>query len=113
MESVEYTINGIEMESVEYYGNGSMCAKEITVSGLYHCEKGPAYQTWFMTGQRRMNRYYKRGILHRVDGPAILSWNHDGNLVYVEYYIDDIKYTKAEWNIKTRKYKLQKLAKMK
>jgi len=60
--------------------------------GLLHCDDGPA--VIFHNGQRR---YYHRGKLDRIDGPAVLYPDSTPGL----YYINDRHYTEKEYKLIT------------
>ena len=36
--------------------------------------------------------YFNKGHVHRLDGPAYISYLHDGKICYQSYFIDNISY---------------------
>ncbi len=73
---------------VDSYGNITN-----TKPNHYHRDNGPAYISY--------NHYYQswliNGKYHRLDGPAFIRGN------YQVWYIDDIIYTKDEYDLKIKK----------
>lgn len=61
-------------------------------NGKLHRENGPAF---YYKDMRR--EWYINGKLHRLNGPAI---EYDRKPIYNEYYIDDIRYSKEEYDKK-------------
>ena len=93
MKTIKKTIypNG----TVQYYQNDKL-----------HREDGPAIE--FEDGSVQ---WYKNNLLHREDGPAVIKYDYTGKIAFIEYYLDDINYTKEEWMLKLRKNKLKKFQK--
>ena len=48
--------------------------------------------------------WYLNGKLHREDGPATIFSNGDG-----WYYLNDIRYSKEDWEIEVAKIKLKRI----
>ena len=59
------------------------------IGGLtYHREDGPAYQRFNSNGQLDFIEYYINGKRHRLDGPAYKEFHDNGQLFHEEYYIN-------------------------
>ena len=41
--------------------------------------------------------YYLNGRKHRLNGPAYIGFKENGNISFVEYYLDGIEYTEGEY----------------
>lgn len=41
-------------------------------------------------------RYFKDGILHREDGPAVIKYGKDGKAIEEQYFLEGVKKTKEE-----------------
>ena len=68
-------------------------------NGDLHRLNGPAFEE---PGGFKM--WYINGLLHREDGPAAIWDNGDGY-----YFLDDIEYTKEEWEEELFKRKLKRI----
>ena len=47
--------------------------------------------------------------LHRLDGPAYIEYDMNGNIIRTEYWIKDIEYTKDQYEKELLKLKVQSL----
>ena len=46
---------------------------------------------------------------HRLDGPAYIEYNKNSNIQCTEYWINDIRYTKEQYEKELLKLKVQSL----
>ena len=72
----------------------------INENGNLHREDGPAVE--WKNGNKS---WYINGLLHKEDGPAI-DW-YDG--VFKRYYLNDIMYSKEDWENELLKLRLKRL----
>lgn len=72
---------------------------------MFHNESGPAYIAHSVVS------WYKRGLLHRLDGPAITMRTSDNTRFSSAYYIDDFGYTEQDYwqHPEVIKHKLNKI----
>lgn len=52
---------------------------------------------YYSNGNVRFERYKSNDLIHRENGPAIISWDKDGNITYKEYYLNIKRLTQQEW----------------
>jgi len=79
------------------------------INGLtWHREDGPAYYSYDNNNIRYV-AYYINNIKHRLDGPAGIFYDMDGNIIQEAYYIDGIEYTKDNYHKELLKLKVQSL----
>jgi hypothetical protein len=53
---------------------------------------------YYDNGNKSYEHWYKDGKLHREDGPAFISYLHDGSKYYEEWCLHDQGYTKSAYN---------------
>ena len=56
--------------------------------GQLHRENGPAYESYYPTGQLADAEWYLDGKRHREDGPAVTHYTSDGSLTGDDYYLN-------------------------
>jgi hypothetical protein len=71
--------NGIE-EIILLYRDGSINTKFYKLRGLLHREDGPASISYYPDGLISLEEYYRHGSLHRRDGAAIISYSKLGKI---------------------------------
>jgi len=74
----------------------------------WHREDGPALQE-FYSGQLAIVKYYINGKRHRLDGPAYKDFFYDGKPSSETYYINDVWYTKSDYEAEIFKMNLSLL----
>ena len=57
-------------------------------------------KTHYYNGNTKEERYYENDMLHRLDGPARISYYEDGSINEQFYYIDDIEYEELKYYMK-------------
>ena len=68
-----------------YHSNGQVkeemwnCVRNDNGVTTYHNYKGPAYQSWYITGQRKSIMYQVHNRHHNDNGPAYQSWHFNPN----------------------------------
>ena len=65
-------------------------------NGVLHCEDGPAIDC-----QNGYREWIQNGIYHRIDGPAVEYANGDK-----QWWIHGVEYSERDFNILTEKIKL-------
>jgi hypothetical protein len=68
--------------------------------GQLHREGFPAVREVRYDGIEHMFSYYNNGVLHNLDGPAIILEDSLDNTCYKSYYIYGKLHSKAEWSQK-------------
>jgi len=71
-----------------------------------HREDGPAMQSFNSDGQLAYESYWVNGKWHRLDGPARIYYKKDGKLLQKLYYINNKEYNKSEYDVEIFKMKL-------
>jgi antitoxin component YwqK of YwqJK toxin-antitoxin module len=82
------------MEEVKrkYYDNGKIYEERYYKRSLLHRDEGPAVIWYYEDGSIEEEDYYKNGKLHRLDGPAMIRYDEDGKKVEESYYIKGEEY---------------------
>ena len=68
--------------------------------GQLHGEGFPAVREVRYDGNEHMFSYYNNGVLHNLDGPALISEDIIEHTCYSSYYIYGKLYSKREWSQK-------------
>lgn len=63
-----------------------------------HRLDGPAVQMWSTGGILLEENWYRDGKLHRLDGPAIRHKSFYSEVMNEEYYINNVRFTKEEFD---------------
>lgn len=63
----------------------------VTAVGYYnrgraHRVNGPAYMKWDRNGELTGEAYYRNGVLHRDDGPAKIAYDQRGDIAFLELW---------------------------
>lgn len=58
---------------------------------------GPAGVDYYDNGLKEYEEYRVNGIYHRIDGPTISSFDEDGNVIRVDFYLNDCEYEFDDW----------------
>lgn len=74
-------------------------------NGVLHRLDGPAVIIWDHNGIKIEENWYKDGKLHRLDGPAIRHVRRWTGVNLRRYYINDIYYTEEEFKAYTEQTK--------
>lgn len=75
----------------EYYSNGNIsCLAYFNIDEELHRVDGPAKVTYYYNNNVSAKEYYINGKLHRDDGPARVTYNENGNMIYESYYIEGL-----------------------
>ena len=82
----DFSVNGVLVRTEWHNGR----VDHFDSTGEYHREDGPA----LMDADARF--WYRHGVLHRLDGPAITYHNSQH-----EYWVYGLKYTEDEFKILT------------
>jgi len=81
-----------------------------SIRGLtWHRVNGPAVICYIDGVLIDFEVYYINDIKHRLDGPAYIEYDINGNITYVEYCINGIAYTKEQYSKELLKLKVQAL----
>jgi len=86
-------------KSVVYYFNGNIRYEKWHKEGdeyYWHRENGPAFISYYDTGEKRHEAWWIDSKRHKIDGPARIWYNPDGTIGEA-YYINDIELSKEEW----------------
>lgn len=85
------------LESVSPDGTGSR-SRTLTwyYLGLRHNAYGPA-DICTEDGRIYREQYYIAGQRHRIDGPAYVEYDHNGNESEIRWYIRDQEYYLEDW----------------
>ena len=76
-----------ECTHFEYYSDGTIsCLAYFDVDEKLHRVNGPAKITYYPTGNVSGIEYYINGKLHREDGPAYIEYRDNGNVFRETYY---------------------------
>ena len=67
------------------------CSKRYYRYGMRHCEDGPAIIKYF-DGIKYRNEWYKNGKLHRENGPACEEWYDNGLIREQTWYLNGMKH---------------------
>ena len=83
-----------DMEEIkrQYYNNRNIQKETHCINGKLHRLNGPAIIWYNKDGDIGIEEYYKNDQLHREDGPAIIWYNTDGSIQKEFYYIEDKEY---------------------
>lgn len=87
---------------IYYTGSGKIKYESWLKNGIGHRENAPAVIIYWEDGTKSKEVWKYNDKLHRTDGPAVIEYDPYENIVSKEYYIDDIKITKEEFE----KYKI-------
>lgn len=79
----EYNVIVDENGTIRWYQNGLLSRKD-----------GPAIE--YKVGS---TFWFHEGKLHKTDGPAVVCYDN-GNVIWVEYWIDGVEYTKEKFQQK-------------
>jgi len=75
----------------------------------WHREDGPAIISYYHNGNIEYEGYKIDDKGHRLNGPADICYDINGNITYVEYCINGIAYTKEQYEKELLKLKVQLL----
>ena len=81
----------------EYYDTGQLKSEKWYKNGVLHKEDGPAVIKYYTDGITFMEEWYKEGTMHREDGPAIIHYNNNGEIEKYSYYIEYKQLTEKEF----------------
>ena len=80
-----------ECTHFEYYSDGTIsCLAYFDVDEKLHRVNGPAKITFYPNGNISCIEYYINGILHREDGPARTRYHENDKIYYETYNINGI-----------------------
>jgi len=88
--------------------NGNIEYEEYAINNKTHRLNGPAVIR-YNNGSITNEEYYIDSKRHRLDGPADIGYDNNGNIKYVAYWINDIRYTKENYHKELLKLKVQSL----
>jgi hypothetical protein len=54
---------------------------------ILHREEGPAYISYYHSGDVKKRKWYVGDDLHREDGPAMIIYNKDGSVRQKKWYV--------------------------
>ena len=54
----------------------------------WHQVDGAAHINYYRSGQKRYESYYQNGLLHRIDGPAIIWYSENGEITETGWRIN-------------------------
>ena len=93
------TYEGINEPEVKenFYKNGQKKYEKWYLNGKLHREDGPSIQYWYSNGQKRFEDWYLNGESHREDGPAYQSWYPNGQKEYEVWYLNGKEYSRENW----------------
>ena len=80
--------NFINKPDIEYYDNGQKKSERWYLNGELHREDGPAIQCWNIYGQKWIEQWVLNDKYHRVDGPAYQSWYENGQKKSERWYLN-------------------------
>lgn len=90
----EYYLEG--QFKTEYYEDGQLKKEEWYKNGVLHRENGPAVVNYWLGKKKYLEEWYKGGQLHREDGPALVEYNEEGQKITEEYYLNGEKVEKED-----------------
>lgn len=77
---------GVNGKIITYHLNGSLYTVKYYLKGKLHRIDGPADNSYYSNRQKCHEEYRINGYPHRVDGPAFTSWYPDGIWREMEYW---------------------------
>jgi hypothetical protein len=57
---------------------------------------GVSYEDTRVYSDGETEKHFKNGMLHRLDGPAVIKYAKDGKVTSEEYFLEGVKKTKEE-----------------
>ena len=81
----------IPAETLFYPNNSQVYAKRWYFKNTLHRLNGPAIVSYTASGKLRRQEYYSHGKRHRTNGPAVINWQ-DGKVSEEIYYTKGVKY---------------------
>ena len=81
--------------------------KRYYKNNVLHRDEGPAVVEEYINGWDLAYYYYKNGLKHREDGPAVEIRDYVNNTNVDLYFINDIEYTREEYEIKIVEFKVE------
>jgi len=75
----------------------------------FHREDGPALIEYDNDGNLLCEEYMFNGKYHRLNGPAYIEYIEDGSIYHESYHIYGTKYTKEQYEKELLKLKVQSL----
>ena len=107
IKSIKSVLNGPHRQSIidahttiEIINNNSCKTITYFLNGKLHRENGPAYESYYETGNILNRSWYINGERHRENGPAYESYSEDGNISWRWWYINGKQLTEKEFNNK-------------
>jgi len=96
---VEKLENGCFKHVFYYDGSALSCEMYFNSKKELYRLDGPAYISyWESSGYPLYEEYYVNNKRHNIKGPAIIERDISGNIISEDYYINDIEYSKEEYN---------------
>jgi len=89
-----------------YYESGEIEYKIYWLNDIKHRVDGPAYISYHQMNHNIEHvEYYINGKRHRLDGPASIWYDIHNNIQSEEYFIQDTKYSKEEFEKECKRLK--------
>lgn len=101
-EEIHYWMKGEDEYRYEIIGEGSSTTYIWYKNEELHNENGPALLENLYDGWQINKYWYKDGKLENLNGYAIEFRDYMDDDFSNEYYIDDLRYTRAEYDIKIK-----------
>jgi len=92
----------------EYDYTNTVTFESYWVGNKQHRLDGPASIT-YINGAIVLVEYYINNLIHRADGPAYIEYDISGNIETTGYYIENIQYTKCDYDKELMKRKVNLL----
>lgn len=85
-----------------FFESGQLQYEAYRINCQYHREDGPARKKWYENGEVEYEEYWVNHKQHREDGPAWIWYNEDGIIKSQYFYIDGRQLSEKEWKMKVR-----------
>lgn len=88
---------------MSYYENGDLKYEKYFFHGKQHRDNNlPGFIEYDKNGNIITLEYYKYGDLHRIDGPASISYNSEGENKVCDFYVEGRFYSQKEFEGKRK-----------